>query len=93
MVRVGRHRGGEDVAGPGGVAVWLVLFMVACYRSAIRPLLVGSCRFTPSCSEYAAQAVHRHGVWHGGLLAVGRLARCNPLHQGGWDPVPESLRR
>ncbi|MBX6378982.1 MAG: membrane protein insertion efficiency factor YidD, partial [Clostridia bacterium] len=47
-----------------------------------------SCRFVPSCSAYAEEAMLRHGLWRGGLLAVGRLLRCGPWHRGGYDPVP-----
>jgi hypothetical protein len=51
----------------------------------------GACRFQPTCSEYAAVAVERHGPWRGLALAVWRLLRCNPLSRGGLDPVPETL--
>lgn len=49
-----------------------------------------SCRFVPSCSEFAAQAIQTHGVGRGLLLSVGRVLRCHPFHRGGYDPVPES---
>lgn len=58
------------------------------YQRWISPLLPPSCRFTPSCSEYAAEAVGRYGFAQGGWLALRRLLRCHPFHPGGHDPVP-----
>jgi putative membrane protein insertion efficiency factor len=58
------------------------------YKGVISPLLPAACRFAPSCSDYAAEAIQKHGVLHGGTLAVRRLARCGPWHPGGYDPVP-----
>ena len=58
------------------------------YQLALSPLLPPSCRFTPSCSQYALEAVSRHGAIRGAWLAARRLARCHPFHPGGFDPVP-----
>ncbi|MBI4291662.1 MAG: membrane protein insertion efficiency factor YidD [Betaproteobacteria bacterium] len=58
------------------------------YRYAISPMLGVHCRFHPSCSEYALDALARHGGWRGSWLAMKRLARCHPWHSGGYDPVP-----
>jgi uncharacterized protein len=58
------------------------------YRWFVRPLLPPACRFHPSCSEYADQAIERHGAWRGGWLAARRVCRCGPWHPGGYDPVP-----
>ena len=60
------------------------------YKSLISPLLPASCRYVPTCSEYAAEAVARHGFFHGAALAIWRLLRCNPLAHGGYDPVPRN---
>jgi putative membrane protein insertion efficiency factor len=58
------------------------------YRYALSPLIPPRCRFQPTCSAYALEAIERHGPWRGTRLAVGRILRCHPLCQGGWDPVP-----
>jgi len=62
--------------------------VVRSYQLLVRPLLPPSCRFFPSCSEYAAEAIRRHGAWRGSWLAARRLCRCGPWHPGGHDPVP-----
>jgi putative membrane protein insertion efficiency factor len=61
---------------------------VRAYRWSVSPLLPPACRFYPSCSQYAEQALLRHGAWRGGWLAVRRVCRCGPWHPGGVDPVP-----
>ncbi len=68
----------------------LLTFLVRCYKFAISPLLPPSCRFTPSCSSYALEALERHGALKGGWLTIRRLARCHPFCEGGYDPVPGS---
>jgi putative membrane protein insertion efficiency factor len=60
------------------------------YKARISPLLPAACRYIPSCSEYAAEAVACHGFFHGTALALWRLLRCNPLARGGYDPVPRN---
>jgi putative membrane protein insertion efficiency factor len=64
------------------------IVLVKFYRYTVSPLLGNNCRFEPSCSEYAEQALHRHGAAKGLWLAVRRLGRCHPWHPGGYDPVP-----
>lgn len=95
----------SHVSPPGRVSLWghanlatvfnrfvafaIVLFVQA-YQFALRPLLLGSCKFCPSCSEYAIDAIRRHGPWRGGWLSLRRVCRCHPWSQGGIDPVPDA---
>ena len=65
-----------------------VILLLRGYKRYISPLLGQNCRFYPSCSEYAMEAIRRHGHAKGALLAAKRLARCHPLSEGGHDPVP-----
>ncbi|MFP5258537.1 MAG: membrane protein insertion efficiency factor YidD [Acidobacteriota bacterium] len=67
-----------------------VIWGIKFYQLAISPLKPSCCRFIPTCSEYAVEAVGRFGVLRGGLLALWRLLRCHPLTRGGYDPVPQS---
>lgn len=62
--------------------------MIRGYQLTLSPILGGSCRFTPSCSAYASEAIDRHGAFRGSVLAIKRIARCHPLCDGGYDPVP-----
>jgi putative membrane protein insertion efficiency factor len=73
--------------GPGRAARALLLAIEA-YRVALSPLLGGHCRYWPTCSHYAEEAVRRHGAWRGLGLSVRRLLRCHPFHAGGVDLVP-----
>ena len=66
-----------------------VVLLVKVYRRVVSPFTPPSCRFTPSCSEYAVQALTRHGLGRGLWLAALRIARCNPWAEGGEDPVPQ----
>ena len=70
----------------------IVLAALGFYRSVISPLRLPSCRYVPSCSAYALEAIERFGVLRGGWLAVRRLLRCHPFHAGGHDPVPQIVR-
>ena len=65
-----------------------ILLLIRAYRLLISPLLGNRCRFHPSCSEYALEALQRHGLWKGSRLALRRLGSCHPWHAGGFDPVP-----
>lgn len=67
----------------------LIRLILRGYQLFISPLLGNHCRFYPSCSQYAIDAVEKHGTLRGSLLAIRRLSRCHPWHEGGVDPVPE----
>jgi putative membrane protein insertion efficiency factor len=66
----------------------VLILLIETYRLALRPLLIGACKFHPTCSEYAEQALRLHGPWRGSRLAAKRLLRCHPFTPGGIDPVP-----
>lgn len=66
----------------------LLLLLVHIYRSCISPLFPPSCRYYPTCSAYALEAIERYGAWRGGWMALRRILRCHPFHKGGYDPVP-----
>lgn len=66
---------------------------IRAYRTLISPLLPPACRFHPSCSAYALEALERHGAWSGSWLTLRRLSRCHPFHAGGLDPVPPAPAR
>ena len=68
-----------------------LLWTIRIYQRWLSPLLLPACRYVPSCSEYAAEAVEFHGAFKGGLLAAGRLLRCHPVARGGFDPVPTQV--
>ena len=65
-----------------------MLFMIEFYRSYISPLKPPSCRYVPTCSEYAMIAIEKYGPVKGGYLTIKRILRCHPFHKGGYDPVP-----
>lgn len=68
--------------------MWRIfVFLIKIYQKFISPLFPPSCRFYPTCSEYAIQAFTKHGIFKGGLMAIWRILRCNPFNKGGYDPV------
>ncbi|HUV95346.1 MAG TPA: membrane protein insertion efficiency factor YidD [Anaerolineae bacterium] len=71
-----------------GLGASVILWTIRLYQKLVSPALPPSCRFVPSCSEYARQAVERHGMFRGLWLGLGRLLRCHPFSPGGYDPVP-----
>ncbi|MFN3601149.1 MAG: membrane protein insertion efficiency factor YidD [Dietzia sp.] len=75
--------------GRHGPVARVLLWMLDFYQKGISPLTPPSCRFEPTCSSYAVEAVRVHGAWYGTWLSVWRLLRCGPWTPGGWDPVPE----
>ena len=70
------------------ILTWPLIGLIRFYQYALSPLLGKRCRFFPSCSEYAIEAIRRHGVVKGLWLATRRIGRCHPWHPGGYDPVP-----
>ena len=66
----------------------ILISLIRVYQYLFRPLLGANCRFAPTCSEYAREAIEKHGAAKGTLLAVRRVVRCHPYHAGGYDPVP-----
>jgi uncharacterized protein len=76
-------RGAETMAVRG------LIFLIQLYRHMVSPMRLPTCRFTPTCSQYAVEALAQFGLVRGSGLAVVRLAKCGPWHRGGWDPVPE----
>ncbi|MBI3140899.1 MAG: membrane protein insertion efficiency factor YidD [Rhodocyclales bacterium] len=66
----------------------LLILLLRGYRLAVSPFFGQSCRFHPSCSQYAIEAIEKHGGWKGAWLAARRVSRCHPWNPGGYDPVP-----
>ena len=71
----------------------LLILLIRIYRYLLSPLLGNHCRFYPTCSQYALEAIERHGALFGMKLTLQRLARCHPWHEGGIDPVPDKIFR
>ena len=67
---------------------YLVLIPIRFYQRFVSPVLPSSCRYQPTCSVYAVEALERFGLWRGGGMALARILRCHPFHPGGYDPVP-----
>ena len=65
----------------------ILISLLRFYKAVISPWLPPSCRFVPTCSEYAREAIERHGALRGSMMSVRRLLRCHPFHPGGYDPV------
>lgn len=66
----------------------ILVALIRVYQYLFRPMLGANCRFAPTCSEYAREAIERHGAAKGTSLAIRRVLRCHPYHSGGYDPVP-----
>lgn len=67
----------------------LFIFLIRIYQVTLSPVFGQHCRYEPTCSNYAIEALQKHGIFHGGWLGLKRLVSCNPWHEGGYDPVPE----
>ncbi|GAA0178227.1 membrane protein insertion efficiency factor YidD [Clostridium sediminicola] len=65
----------------------IIIYFIKIYRKYISPLKAPSCRFYPTCSQYAIQAIEKYGLLRGGFMSIKRIARCNPYSRGGYDPV------
>ena len=76
------------MSGSGGIAARAVMCAIRIYRRYLSPLLPGSCIYVPTCSQNALEAVEKYGALKGSWLGIKRIARCHPLHKGGYDPVP-----
>jgi uncharacterized protein len=75
--------------GHGSAVVRGAIFLIELYRHTISPMRLPTCRFSPTCSQYAVDALGEYGLLRGGWLAIMRLLKCGPWHRGGWDPIPE----
>lgn len=71
----------------------ILILPIRAYQYLISPLLPNSCRYTPTCSEFAIEAVQKHGILAGSWLAIKRVGRCHPWHEGGYDPVPDNNKQ
>ncbi len=71
----------------------ILIGIIIFYRHHISPLFLPSCRFQPTCSQYAIEAITIHGSFKGSFLAIKRILRCHPFHPGGYDPVPVKKKR
>ena len=71
----------------------ILLALIHLYRATLSPFLGGQCRYHPTCSAYALEAIREWGTWRGTWMAVWRIARCHPFAKGGLDPVPSNPRR
>lgn len=69
-----------------------LMALIRFYRKYISPMKRPCCRFSPTCSSYALEAVEKHGALRGGYLAIRRILKCHPFHEGGYDPVPDNIR-
>ena len=73
--------------------IYPFLFLIKVYQSVISPLFPSTCRFTPTCSHYAKEALEVHGLFKGGWLAIKRISTCHPWGGSGYDPVPENSEK
>ena len=71
----------------------ILIYAIKIYRKYISPLFPPSCRFQPTCSQYAIEALTVFGFWKGSYLAIKRILRCHPFHPGGYDPIPQCCKK
>jgi uncharacterized protein len=79
----------QQLHGAEAAVVRGLIFLIQLYRHMVSPMRLPTCRFTPTCSQYAVDALAEYGLVRGSGLAAVRLAKCGPWHRGGWDPIPE----
>jgi putative membrane protein insertion efficiency factor len=84
---------GAAACGASRIARYVLIAVICAYKVGIRPWLLGSCKFYPTCSDYAIEAIRTHGVLRGGNLTLRRLARCHPFAPGGIDPPPRAAAK
>jgi putative membrane protein insertion efficiency factor len=75
-------------ARPSSATTWVLVVFLQIYKTFLSPFFGGACKYQPSCSNYALEAIKMHGAARGSILALKRLGRCRPFKQGGFDPVP-----
>ena len=73
------------------LAAWILLGLIGAYRLTLSAIMGRRCRYLPTCSEYSAEAIERHGAWRGFWLGLARVSRCHPWAGEGFDPVPDEL--
>ena len=71
----------------------ILMSIIKIYQKAISPLMPPSCRFHPTCSSYGLEAIETHGALKGSWLSIRRISKCHPFHEGGFDPVPEKVKK
>lgn len=71
----------------------ILIGLIKIYQKLISPLTPPSCRFYPTCSHYGVEAIEKHGAFKGSWLAICRILKCHPFHEGGFDPVPEKIEK
>lgn len=71
---------------------YILLFLIKIYKKLFSPMLNSGCRFVPTCSQYSAQAIEKHGALKGGFFAARRVLSCNHFSKGGFDPVPDNIK-
>jgi putative membrane protein insertion efficiency factor len=86
---IGSVRSLAHVGRNGSAVVHGAIFLIELYRHTVSPMRMPTCRFSPTCSQYAVDALTEYGLIRGGWLTVVRLVKCGPWHRGGWDPIPE----
>ncbi|QTD42664.1 membrane protein insertion efficiency factor YidD [Sporosarcina sp. Te-1] len=72
---------------------YILMSLIKVYQKVISPLMPPTCRFYPTCSHYGIEAIEKHGALKGSWLAIRRISKCHPFHEGGFDPVPEKVKK